>query len=58
MNLQLWSELLSTIDALEKNKSVRGAIFTSGVERDVFTAGNDIKELVIEGRGHGRAEEL
>lgn len=44
MNLQLWSELLSTLDALEKNKAVRGVIFTSGVEKDVFTAGNDIKE--------------
>lgn len=53
MNLQLWSELLSTLDALEKNKAVRGVIFTSGVEKDVFTAGNDIKESETRGEQQG-----
>ena len=33
------------VQALETLSDVRAAIWTSGLERDVFTAGNDIKEL-------------
>jgi len=45
LNLDLWSELLSTLTSLESNPRVRGLIFLSGLKRDVFSAGNDINEL-------------
>ena len=45
MNLDLWRQLASALDALEADPSVRGVIFQSGLKRDVFTAGNDINEL-------------
>ena len=45
MNLAFWQQLTATLDELEGDPSVRGAIFCSGLTRDVFTAGNDINEL-------------
>lgn len=45
MNLSMWKQLLDTLDTLEKDPKVRGVIFISGIQRDVFTAGNDILEL-------------
>ena len=57
MNMAMWEALLLTLDDLEREKEsgtfegnsqaggIRGIIFQSGVERDVFTAGNDIMEL-------------
>ncbi|KAJ3279290.1 hypothetical protein HK104_001586 [Borealophlyctis nickersoniae] len=45
MNMDVWEQLLSTLTQLENNKSVRAAVFRSGLSRPVFTAGNDITEL-------------
>ena len=45
MNLAMWEQLLDTLGTLEANPRVRGVIFQSGLQRDVFTAGNDILEL-------------
>lgn len=59
MDTAFWEELLSVLDGLEASfegnreeessppppPRVRAAIFSSGLERDVFTAGNDVKEL-------------
>lgn len=45
MNLDLWRQLATHLDELEKDSSVRGVIFRSGLQKDVFTAGNDIMEL-------------
>jgi len=45
MNLDFWKQLFSSFESLEKNHSIRGVIFRSGLVRDVFTAGNDLKEL-------------
>jgi Delta3-Delta2-enoyl-CoA isomerase len=45
MNADFWEELLNSLMACEKDKGVRGVVYRSGVKRDVFTAGNDIKEL-------------
>lgn len=45
MNLDVWSDLLAALDATEKQKTIRGAIFTSGLQKDIFTAGNDLNEL-------------
>jgi 3,2-trans-enoyl-CoA isomerase len=45
MNLELWMELQNTLDSLEANSKMRGVIFCSGLERDIFTAGNDLMEL-------------
>lgn len=45
MNLELWQQLARTLDTLEADPQVRGLIFQSGLQKDVFTAGNDINEL-------------
>ncbi len=45
MNLDLWRQLATALDALEADPSVRGVIFQSGLKKDVFTAGNDLMEL-------------
>ena len=58
MDLSLWSELATVLDAAEKsfreaakNKNdhnaprVCGIIWSSGLVRNIFTAGNDINEL-------------
>ncbi|ORY05464.1 ClpP/crotonase [Basidiobolus meristosporus CBS 931.73] len=45
MNLDVWTQLLDVLEALEGNSQVRGVIFCSGLRRSVFTAGNDLNEL-------------
>jgi 3,2-trans-enoyl-CoA isomerase len=45
MDLAMWEALTATLDALEADPSCRGVIFQSGLQRDIFTAGNDIMEL-------------
>src|SRR5213079_2164980 len=45
MNTELWTALFSTLEQLESNPSVRGVLFTSALQRNVFTAGNDLQEL-------------
>ena len=41
-------ELLATLEQLEADEAVRGVIWASGLKRDVFTAGNDLKVPLIE----------
>jgi Delta3-Delta2-enoyl-CoA isomerase len=45
MNLSMWEQLTEALNSLEANPNMRGVIFQSGLQRDVFTAGNDIMEL-------------
>lgn len=45
MDLAFWEALTATLDSLEADSSCRGVIFQSGLQRDIFTAGNDIMEL-------------
>jgi hypothetical protein len=45
MDLTFWRELAAALQQAEADPSVRGLIFASGLKRNVFTAGNDIKEL-------------
>lgn len=45
MNLDLWQQLAQCLVQLEEDPKVRGVIFQSGLQRDVFTAGNDLMEL-------------
>ncbi|KAJ3238549.1 hypothetical protein HDU78_003435 [Chytriomyces hyalinus] len=45
MNLQVWVELQAALDRIEGNSKMRGVIFCSGLEKDIFTAGNDLTEL-------------
>lgn len=45
MTLELWQELQQVQGELEADPDVRGVIWVSGLKRDVFTAGNDLKEL-------------
>jgi len=44
MNLDLWQQLADALKNAEQDGS-RGLIITSGLEKNIFTAGNDIKEL-------------
>jgi 3,2-trans-enoyl-CoA isomerase len=41
----LWAALRDAIASLEADATVRGVVIASGLKRDVFTAGNDLKEL-------------
>ena len=45
LSLDFWKGLTSILDACEADPKVRGILLRSGLKRDVFTAGNDIKEL-------------
>lgn len=45
MNMQLWQELQDNLTKLESNPKVRALIITSGLEKNIFTAGNDLLEL-------------
>ena len=39
LNTEVWAQLKAAFDALEADSKVRGVIFTSGLTRNVFTAG-------------------
>lgn len=41
----MWQGLHAAIKAVEADPSMKGVIITSGLQRDIFTAGNDLKEL-------------
>lgn len=45
MNLDLWEQLLASLDECEKDGKIRGIIITSGLQKSLFTAGNDLMEL-------------
>jgi 3,2-trans-enoyl-CoA isomerase len=45
MNLDLWKQLTSEVQKCENDPTIRGVIFTSGLTRQIFTAGNDLNEL-------------
>ena len=45
MDMAMWEGLMAALEQCEANPVVRGIIFSSGVKRDVFTAGNSLKEL-------------
>eukprot|EP00208_Stichococcus_sp_RCC1054_P003301 CAMPEP_0206141370 /NCGR_PEP_ID=MMETSP1473-20131121/12685_1 /ASSEMBLY_ACC=CAM_ASM_001109 /TAXON_ID=1461547 /ORGANISM="Stichococcus sp, Strain RCC1054" /LENGTH=267 /DNA_ID=CAMNT_0053535911 /DNA_START=273 /DNA_END=1076 /DNA_ORIENTATION=+ len=58
MNLELWLELLRVLQQLERDPQVRGVIWASGLRRDVFTAGNDLKELHAPSTSQSRHKEF
>jgi 3,2-trans-enoyl-CoA isomerase len=41
----MWAALHDALQAVEADPAMRGVIITSGLKRDVFTAGNDLREL-------------
>ncbi|WIA42748.1 hypothetical protein OEZ86_008691 [Tetradesmus obliquus] len=41
----MWQALHAALQAVEADSSMRGVIIASGLQRDIFTAGNDLKEL-------------
>lgn len=45
MDLGLWEDLGRAFDELEQDDEVRAVIFCSGLQKRVFTAGLDIREL-------------
>ena len=55
MDLTFWKELSAALAAAEADPSVRGLIFASALQRSVFTAGNDIKELYAPGTSFERS---
>lgn len=44
-DLAMWSALEQALQQLERTPGVRAVIFTSGLAKDIFTAGNDLGEL-------------
>lgn len=42
-----WGTMGDTLSALEADAGIHGVVFSSGLQRDVFTAGNDITELYM-----------
>lgn len=42
---RLWQQLSDAISTCEEDQDVRGVIITSGLKRDIFSAGNDINAL-------------
>mmetsp|Transcript_31403 Transcript_31403/g.43574 ORF Transcript_31403/g.43574 Transcript_31403/m.43574 type:complete len:264 (-) Transcript_31403:130-921(-) len=47
MNAEFWELLGATLLQLEKDPEIRGLIISSGLKREIFTSGNDIKELYM-----------
>lgn len=47
MSMKLWKELSAVLDTLEADPEVRAIIIQSGLKKNVFTAGLDIKELYL-----------
>lgn len=45
LDLHLWTALRDTLASLEADPSIQAVVFTSGLKKDVFTAGNDLLEL-------------
>jgi enoyl-CoA hydratase/carnithine racemase len=45
LDLAMWQALDAALTALEQEPSIAGVIIVSGLQRDVFSAGNDLKEL-------------
>lgn len=45
LNLAIWQQLEAVLDKYEANPAFQGLILTTGLKRDVFTAGNDLMEL-------------
>lgn len=49
MGSDFWQQLITEFDALEADSAVRAVVFQSGLKRNVFAAGLDIKELYAKG---------
>ena len=58
MTLDLWKSLLDALTTLEKDPSTRGVVFASALRKDIFTAGNDIKELHAKSTSESRYREF
>lgn len=54
MDRALWADLLRLLRRCEQDEAVRGLVFQSGLERPVFTAGNDLSELYAPGTSRER----
>lgn len=54
LDTRLWTDLAAAIAALEADPAVQGVVIASGLQRDVFTAGNDLAELYAPGTSRER----
>lgn len=58
MNLEVWRELAAFLEAAESREDVEGVVFSSGLTRPIFTAGNDLSELHAKRTTRARFEEF
>lgn len=58
MSLSLWKELLASLESVEADNEVRAIVFRSGLKKNVFTAGLDIKELYAPSTSEERLREF
>lgn len=47
MDLTFWEDLLAAFETCEADQAVRAVVFRSGLKKNVFTAGLDLKELFL-----------
>jgi len=45
LGVTMWKELIAALDQCENDPKIRGIIFHSALTKNIFTAGNDLKEL-------------
>ena len=50
MGTDIWQELQQNFSEAESDPAIRGVIFASGLQRDVFTAGTLLFAPLIQGR--------
>lgn len=43
MTKQVWDDLIKTLKTAEVDPSIRAVIYRSGLSKNVFTAGNDVR---------------
>jgi len=58
MDMAFWKELLATMEGLDADPEVRAIVFQSGLQKSVFTAGLDIKELYAPKTSEARITEF
>lgn len=58
MGMDFWKELLAVLEAIEADKQVRAIVFHSGLKRNIFAAGLDIKELYAPATSQARITEF
>ena len=45
LTTELWTDLTAALAQCEQDSAIRGIVICSGLEKDIFSAGNDLLEL-------------